>query len=743
MSSGAPLEPQSSLSGKERSLPLRLVLTLPFLLQIALVIGLVSYLSLRNGQRSIAQVVQQIQRETSYSASHRIQQYLSTAERVNRFNAEAIASQSIDPQNYEVLTQLFWSQRFLFALEPPGGIYFGTEQGELQGVVLKTQPYPRWELTRAGALTQGRYWVYRATPEGLPGERVEDFRLYDPRQRPWYQQAIAQGGPIWTDLYVDFTELKLAITAAEPVYNAQNQLQGVVGTDIVLDRLQTILQSVTSSPAAVSYVIDASGLLIASSTGPAPLKVLSRINPTDPEPEIQRLAAVNHPNPLIRSSGQILSQEGGQARGLVTSGLGERSLTYKSPNGRAFLNVTPLRAKSQIDWQLVTVIPERDFAAQIRASQHQTLGISALALLLTLALGGWLNRSLAKPILGLRDAAQAATQQTWSLALSLPPSFFQEMTDLGYAFRVMTLRLQEAFARLEDRVAERKQQLSEKIDTLQTLQSQLIEMEKMAALGELVGGIAQAMGRPLQAAEAIAQDIDQQLQTLQTQTFLSQTSPTLALQAIAQTLPPLLAANRLLQQELEQTGDLVTSFKQVAVDQSSETCRPFRLIPYLKQVEDSVMPRFQAMGLRYRLQSSVGEDLVLHSYPGAIAQVLTQLIENALWHGYGISPFPHSPLPISAEAGPVLESPTLDLEIWTDCDRVILCLSDRGQGIAPEHLDQIFKPFFTTGRDLGFKGLGLAVVSNLVIQTLQGTIDCRSKLGEGTSFVLNLPRDLP
>ncbi|MCA9662677.1 MAG: ATP-binding protein, partial [Myxococcales bacterium] len=126
----------------------------------------------------------------------------------------------------------------------------------------------------------------------------------------------------------------------------------------------------------------------------------------------------------------------------------------------------------------------------------------------------------------------------------------------------------------------------------------------------------------------------------------------------------------------------------------------------------------------HRLEVHGDDALVITSYPGAIAQLITNLLMNALTHAFA-----------PGVAG------TITIRLTRANGRIWLDFADDGRGIPPENLERIFEPFFTTGRDRGGSGLGLHIVYNLVSQTLGGTIRCESEVGRGTRFVVELPAE--
>lgn len=270
---------------------------------------------------------------------------------------------------------------------------------------------------------------------------------------------------------------------------------------------------------------------------------------------------------------------------------------------------------------------------------------------------------------------------------------------------------------LEQRVQERTAELSHALDMLKRSQDELVHAEKLASLGSLVAGVAHELNTPIGNALVSASALADM-----TREFGEQYARGDLRRSVLETyLHQCREGAALTQRSLCRANELVHSFKQVAVDQSSERRRAFDLAAMLQEVVDTLRPNIK--GKPQTIALDVVPGIAMESFPGPLGQVAINLVMNALLHAFE-----------GRESGEI----RLHAEPARQ-GRVVLVCSDNGCGIAPEHLPRIFDPFFTTKLGQGGSGLGLSIVHRLVTQVLQGEISAESTPRQGTRFVLTLP----
>ncbi len=269
---------------------------------------------------------------------------------------------------------------------------------------------------------------------------------------------------------------------------------------------------------------------------------------------------------------------------------------------------------------------------------------------------------------------------------------------------------------LIDAVQRSADELRLALDQLHTAQDRLVQTEKMAALGQLVAGIAHEINTPIGVALTASTHLGErtrELETLLTENRMKRADLQRFI-ALAQ------ESGQLMQYNISRAATLIQSFKQVAIDQTSEQARAFDVDEYLAQLVMSLMPEIRKTGKKITV--SVPTKIEMNSYPGALAQVLSNIITNALLHAW--EPGQPGEITITAAA---------------DAAAIVLKVQDDGMGMTPDVLNRIYDPFFTTKRGTGGSGLGLHIVFNIVTETLGGTIACTSSPGAGTCFTIRLP----
>jgi len=285
-------------------------------------------------------------------------------------------------------------------------------------------------------------------------------------------------------------------------------------------------------------------------------------------------------------------------------------------------------------------------------------------------------------------------------------------------------RLRERELTLERRASDLEasnMQLREALDRLHMAQDKLVQSEKLAALGAIVAAVAHELNTPIGNCMTVASTLDDKIAEFEQALAGGSGVKRSQLQdylAVSRT------ATQLMLRGLGRTADLVASFKQVAVDHTSSQRRQFDL----RQNVDSVVALMYA-SLRktpYRITMEIPDGIAMESYPGPIDQIISNLINNSVVHGF---------------AGRTHGEITLRAE--TEGDYVRLVYSDDGCGMCDEVRQRVFEPFFTTQLGKGSSGLGMNICHNLVTGLLGGSIEARDGVNGGCAFMIRLPKSAP
>jgi C4-dicarboxylate-specific signal transduction histidine kinase len=284
----------------------------------------------------------------------------------------------------------------------------------------------------------------------------------------------------------------------------------------------------------------------------------------------------------------------------------------------------------------------------------------------------------------------------------------QKQREVEEEIRQLNLNLEEKVTGRTVQLANANKQLQTTLSHLEDSQNKLVEQEKMASLGELVAGIAHEINTPIGIGVTAVSHLNHIIGQLR-EKFENKT---LTNSFVEDFLSNATNGAEISLLNLSRAADIISNFKLIAVDQSSDQLRKISLNSYLHDVLMSLSPQLKKY--KHTITIECDDGLEVHIRAGALVQIITNLIMNSIFHGFE-----------NIENGSInITAKTIDAEIH-------ICYQDNGCGMSPLALTKLFDPFYTTKRGQGGSGLGASLVYNLVTQGLNGRISASSVLKQG------------
>jgi signal transduction histidine kinase len=293
----------------------------------------------------------------------------------------------------------------------------------------------------------------------------------------------------------------------------------------------------------------------------------------------------------------------------------------------------------------------------------------------------------------------------------------QRQADAENEYRTLNVSLEEKVNHRTLALKEANGELIQTLEKLHQFQRQMVQNEKMASLGDMVAGVAHEVNTPIGLGVTASTMMLDRLGDLRK----GFEEKTLKASALAKFIAESEENLNIIYRNLNRAAELISSFKQVAVDQSSENNRTFSFAKLMEEILMSMRPKLKRVS--HEINIHCAEDLYIESKAGPINQIMINLIMNSIIHGFEFK-----------------EKGTIDIDIvMQDDKKICITFKDNGEGIPEQLRKRIFDPFVTTKRGQGGSGLGMHLVYNLVTQALNGSISVQSETGKGVEFKIIFP----
>ncbi|MFB2937664.1 ATP-binding protein [Aerosakkonemataceae cyanobacterium BLCC-F154] len=678
-----PIDRWMSKAGKKVSL--RTVLIIPFLLQILGAVGIVGYLSFRNGQQAVNNLASQLMSEIGDRVKQNLQVYVRTPHLMNKSKLSMIQMGYLNMENMDAWEKFLWHQVQLYpyinftAVANTKGEYRSGERMSNGDLMLNV----------AGTAVNNNFISYHTNAKG---DRTSIATItegsFDPRTWLWYQNAVKKGKPTWSDVFISLLEPTLVISAIEPFYNSNNQLDGVLHTALRLDHIGDFLNSLKIGKTGQAFIIERNGTLLATSTEEQPFRIK--------QDKTRRLIrAEDSSNLLTKATSQYLLSNWQKLDKIKSS----QQVNFTVNGNEQFVKVIPFQDDTGLDWLIVVVVPEADFMKQIDANNRMTILLCLVALALAIITSILTARWVTQPILRLNTAAKDIAKGDWEKTIETERS--DELGELAKSFNSMAEQLKESFTNLEQRVTERTAELVKAKNAAEVANQ---------AKSTFLANMSHELRTPLNAILGFSQILNRQ--------------PNLKLDQ-RESIGIIMRSGEHLLTLINNILDL----SKIEAGRVTLNEKNFDFHRLLNDVEDMFQLKAdnKKLNLVFEIDSNVPQ--YIRTDEVKLRQILINLLNNALKF---------------TQEGGVSVRVTLDN---TDRDRqsiinqdekekIYFEVEDTGSGIAPDELVNLFTAFVQTktGQDAQEgTGLGL-VISQQFVQLMGGEISVNSVVNKGTIF---------